>query len=97
MLCNMENLCRKEVINICNGNRIGYIRDVNIETCNAEVCSFIVEPTGFSLFQKKNSTICIPWNAIKIIGKETVLVEFNSEELQNNTDKNKLFSSFLKK
>ena len=94
MLCNMEELCRKEVINICNGNRIGYIRDVNIETETAQICSLIVEPVGFVLFKKKHSNHCIPWNAVRIIGKETVLVQYECIECDEQHQIKGRFSFF---
>ena len=32
----------KEVINICDGKRLGYINDVEIDSCDGRICAIIV-------------------------------------------------------
>ena len=66
----------KEVINICDGRRLGYVQDVcaNLET--GRITSIIV-PGGtnkiMSLFSSSNDII-IPWDKIYCISDDLILV-----------------------
>ena len=42
MNCSFYELRHKEVINRSNGCRIGYVDDLEIDTCNATLCSLII-------------------------------------------------------
>lgn len=67
----------KEVINICNGKRLGYVQDVCADLETGMITSIIV-PGGtnriMSLFSNDND-IVIPWDRIKCIGDDLILVE----------------------
>ena len=67
----------KEVINICDGKRLGFVQDVCAELETGKITSIIV-PGGsnkfMSLFSNSND-IVIPWNKIKCIGEDLILVE----------------------
>ena len=66
----------KEVINVCDGKRLGNIIDMVFDSCCAKVLGFIVpaEKTLFS-FLKSSNDIFIPYNKIRKIGKDIILVE----------------------
>ena len=40
--CRFYDLRKKEVINQCNGYRIGFVDDLEINTKTADLCSLIV-------------------------------------------------------
>ena len=66
----------KEVINICDGKRLGFVQDVcaNLET--GRITSIIV-PGGkklMSMFAKEDD-IVIEWEKIKCIGDDIILVD----------------------
>ena len=67
----------KEVINICNGKRLGYVQDVCADLDSGRITSIIV-PGGvnklMSLFSNSNDII-IPWDKITCIGEDLILVE----------------------
>lgn len=67
----------KEVINICDGKRLGYVQDVCADLDTGRITSIIV-PGGtiklISLFTNCNDII-IPWERIKCIGEDLILVE----------------------
>ena len=67
----------KEVINICDGRRLGFAQDVCADLETGRITSIIV-PGGtnklMSLFSSNND-IVIPWNKIKCIGDDLILVE----------------------
>ena len=65
----------KEVINIIDGKRLGFVQDVtaNLET---GIITSIIVPGNNKLFNMFASTdIVIPWNNIKCIGEDVILVE----------------------
>ena len=68
----------KEVINIANGERLGYIYDFEIDLEKGAIVAMIMSarPKGLSFFSKANDII-INWNEIIKIGQDTILVNFN--------------------
>lgn len=68
---------QKEVINIIDGRRLGYVQDVEANFETGEITAIVVHGSGklFSLTTKND--IVIPWNKIKRIGEDIILVECN--------------------
>ena len=66
----------KEVININNGKRMGYVQDVCADLQTGSITSIIVpgENKFASMFSNKNDII-IPWEKIHCIGEDTILVD----------------------
>lgn len=67
---------QKEVISINEGKILGFVVDVQADFENGEIHEIIVAKTGrlFSgVFGKNNITI--PWEKIKKIGEDVILVE----------------------
>ena len=67
---------QKEVINITDGKILGFVIDVQADFDNGEIRSIIVAKTG-KIFNSVNSksNVTIPWNNIKKIGEDVILVE----------------------
>lgn len=72
------DLRAKEVINICDGKRLGNMIDIVFDSCCAKITGIVVpgEKTFFSFF-KNNPDIFIPFCKIRKIGKDVILVELN--------------------
>lgn len=68
---------QKEVINLADGRRLGYVQDVEANFETGEITAIIVPGSSkmFALGQKND--IVIPWNNIKRIGDDIILVEIN--------------------
>lgn len=66
----------KEVINIKDGKRLGYVQDVCANLENGSITSIIVPGSNkiLSVFSSSND-IVIPWQNIKCIGDDVILVE----------------------
>lgn len=66
----------KEVININDGKRLGYVQDVTADLQTGIITSIIVPGNNkmFNLFSGNNE-IVIPWEKIKCIGDDLILVE----------------------
>lgn len=67
----------KEVINIKNGKRLGYVQDVTADLKTGTITSIIVpgHTKFFNIFSTGND-IVIPWENITCIGDDIILVEF---------------------
>ncbi len=66
----------KEVINIKNAERLGYVLDVNAELETGTITSIIVPGnTKLLNFFSSPNEITIPWSSIKCIGPEIILVD----------------------
>lgn len=66
----------KEVINITDAKRLGYVQDVTADLQTGIITSIIVPGTNklFNIFGGNNE-IVIPWEKIKCIGDDLILVE----------------------
>ncbi len=80
-ICSTADLREKEVINLCDGERLGYVTDFEIEICDAKVRALII-PGDIGLFGfPKGDALIIPWDKIECIGEDTILVKVNTGEL----------------
>ena len=66
----------KEVVNITNGKRLGYVQDVCADLESGTITSIIVPGSNkiLNIFNQSND-IVIPWQNIKCIGDDLILVE----------------------
>jgi len=73
------DLKQREVINITNAQRLGYVYDVDIEFETGKIRSLIIPNRKglFGFFSKKNDYI-IPWDKIVAVGTEIILVKLDT-------------------
>lgn len=66
----------KEVVNIKDGRRLGYVQDVCADLVTGTITSIIVPGSNkiLNIFSSSND-IVIPWQQIKCIGDDIILVE----------------------
>ena len=66
----------KEVINITDGKRLGFVQDVTADLESGIITSIIVPGSSklLNMFSNNND-IVIPWQNIKCIGDDVILVE----------------------
>ena len=66
----------KEVINIKDARRLGFVQDVNAELETGTITSIVVPGSSklINLFSTEPE-ITIPWNCIKCMGDDIILVE----------------------
>ncbi len=74
-------LRQKEVINIGTCKSLGYSDDLDIDPKSGEICALIVPGPGriCGLFGRDIEYV-IPWNCIKQIGDDIILVDVNEEK-----------------
>ncbi len=69
-----HKLRQKEVINIKTAERIGFIRDVEINESTGNVEAVIVPRRGCFIKRIFGGELVIPWSAIEVVGDDVVLV-----------------------
>lgn len=75
------DLRKKEIINLCNGARLGYACDFEFDKCNCQITGLVLEQsTGFLGLGTADRAV-IPWCKVNCIGEDTILVNFSSQEL----------------
>ena len=90
----LNSFYEKEIISIIDGTRLGEISDIEIEESSGKIISLIL--TGklrfFGLFVRKDPII-VPWESVRVIGEETVLVDVKTDI--NYSNKHGIIRSFL--
>ena len=72
--CSSENFREKEVINACDGRRLGYVTDIEFDVCDGRITAIVV-PVKCGFLGLKSEDIVIPWEKIRKIGKDVILVD----------------------
>lgn len=93
MHCKITELSCKEVINVCDGTRYGYVNDVEVDCSCGKITALIVHgKRQLNTIFSKNCDIIIPWEAIKRIGDDLILTDF-AYDGTGNTSKSGFFKS----
>lgn len=72
--CNSEDLREKEVINICDGRRLGCVSEVEFNVCDGRLTAIVLPSPGGFLGLGGKERIVIPWERIERIGQDVILV-----------------------
>lgn len=97
MNCCITDMREKEVINLKDGCRLGCVCDVEIDTCSGKVTAIIIFGRGklFGLMGRCDD-IKICWENIKIIGDDTILVDFDCPVSCRTAKKENIFDSLFR-
>ena len=70
----------KEVICICDGRRLGFVSDAVIELPEGNICAIVVPGRCrfFGLWGQQEDFV-IPWNCIRKIGPDIILVDIKPD------------------
>lgn len=79
--CRIADLRNKEVINIRDGMRLGFPIDIEMDRETGRVTALIILASGRSggLFGRGHEYV-VPWEGIRKIGDDLVLVDQNPSE-----------------
>ncbi|MBE6714439.1 MAG: YlmC/YmxH family sporulation protein [Ruminococcaceae bacterium] len=93
MACNTNSLSSKLVINVCDARRLGHICNYEIDLCEGRITAVFVPGEGGFWGLSRNSEIRIPWDKIRKIGEDAILVELPvmPGECKNPPQKKKWF------
>ena len=77
--CRLAELRCREVINLCDGCRLGYVGDLEVDILCGRVVALVVPGRArfFGLFGREDDYI-IPWERIEKIGADIILVRFET-------------------
>ena len=76
MECRVRDMRLKEVININDGARLGYVNDLEFRLPEGQILGAVVQTPGrfFGLFGR-GEEFFIPWDAIRQMGDDIILIE----------------------
>ena len=76
MQCRIRDLRCKEVINISDGCRLGFVSDVDIRVPEGQVIAIVVNgPCRFFGLFGRGEEFYIPWECIQRIGDDIILID----------------------
>ncbi len=92
MVVRMSELKCREVINICDGCRIGYVSDLELDCTGGNVIALIVPGRAkfFGLLGREDDYV-IPWGCIRRMGEDIILVEVELGKIRVPCKKRKIF------
>jgi len=70
----INNLRQMEIIDINSGTKIGYMKDLKVDCDDYRIISILM-PTQRTSWFNKNNSIEIPWEKIKKVGVDVILVD----------------------
>ena len=73
MILSIEELSRKEVINVETAEKVGYVADLDLNAETGQIVSLLVRSPGG--FFRSPPPVKVPYPDVVKIGKETVLVK----------------------
>lgn len=90
MVIRFSELRCREVINICDGCRLGFVSDLEMDCTGGNVCTLIVpgRPKFFGLLGRENDFV-IPWGCIRRMGCDIILVEVDLEKVRQPCKKSR--------
>ncbi|WP_434311717.1 YlmC/YmxH family sporulation protein [Hominifimenecus sp. rT4P-3] len=79
-ICDLQE---KEVINVCDCRRLGFVADLDFDICNGQILALIVPgPAQFCGFLGRDSEFVIPFCQVRQIGEDIILVDIKVDECQ---------------
>ncbi len=86
------NLKCKEVINVCDGCRLGFVSDVEVDCGCGQILAIVVPGKGrcFGLLGCREDFV-IPWQCIRRIGDDIILVDGDLNKFRLPRSKREFF------
>lgn len=89
-ICDLQ---RKEIVNVTDGTKLGFVDDVTIDTENARVKSLVVYgKLRFFGILGRRPDLTVPWESIDVIGEDAILVKV--EELPKEAVRRSKWAEF---
>lgn len=73
----ISDLRMRDVVNISDGRRLGFLKDIDIDLELGRIKALVLPGEGrfWSWFSTRSDDIVIPWERIKKIGVDVILVD----------------------
>ena len=81
----VADIMDKEIINVKNGKKLGFITDIDLDVENGKVSSFSITGSSGNFFSRGAEIDTVFWRDILRIGCDTIIVSIGS-----NFDKNQI-------
>lgn len=91
----LRQLCKKDVVQLGSGVKLGRADDLELEMGSAQVCSLILRgrPRWFGLLGRGEDLV-IPWQQIETIGEDVILVNCPVQDLSSRPEEDGLRAIF---
>lgn len=91
----LRQLCKKDVVQLGSGVKLGRADDLELEMGSAQVCSLILRgrPRWFGLLGRGEDLV-IPWQQIETIGEDVILVNCPVQDLPPRPEEDGLRAIF---
>ena len=88
MICRIADLQYKEVIDIADGARYGFVGDVELNPERGTIESIVVrgQPKFFGLLGREPDAV-FPWSAVKRFGEDVILVDGKAKNSRLRRDR----------
>lgn len=74
----ITELTRKDIINVKDGTKLGPVKDVHVDLSEGKVRALVLEgPRRFFRLMSAGGDVVVPWEKIKKIGVDAVLVDLD--------------------
>lgn len=79
-------LRQKEVVNIRNCQRLGFVADIEFDVCKGEICQLIIPVSGkFCGIFGHDTEYVIGWRCVRQIGDDLILVDVDQQAICRNS------------
>ena len=90
MDCRFSDMRYKEVINICDGCRLGYVGDLELQLPEGRITALIVPgPCRFFGLFGRGEEYFVPWECIKQIRDDIILIDKPIQRPEPRPDRRK--------
>ena len=91
-LATMYEMCKKDVVNLSGGERLGRVGDLEFSLDTAVISSIIVygKRRFFGLLGREADTV-VPWAAIEKVGDDVILVHTEKAKEGQNRERRFLY------
>lgn len=79
--CSTADLRRLEIVNLCDGSRLGYASDFEFDREDARILALIITGSCGIFGWGREDDLIIPWHRIECIGEDTILVKLTQSDL----------------
>ena len=82
----ISDIMEKEIINVKNGKKLGFITDIDLDVENGKVSSFSITGSSGNFFSRGAEIDTVFWRDILRIGCDTIIVSIGSNLNKNQID-----------
>lgn len=79
--CSTADLRRLEIINLCDGARLGYACDFEFDREDAKILALVISGSNGIFGIGREDDIVIPWHKVECFGEDTILVRLSPADM----------------